>query len=99
MLKNLTVRPQEVVGPLGYALSLDDLPPPDTQRWIPRRKAEVVSAVEGGLITIEEACERYNLSSEELLSWEIAITRDGLAGLRATKVQQYRDQTMGRRHH
>ena len=40
------------------ALTLDSLPPVDTDRWVARRKAEVVSAVENGLITVDEALRR-----------------------------------------
>ena len=38
------------IGPLGERLTLDMLPAPDTRRWVIRRKAEVVCAVEGKLI-------------------------------------------------
>jgi len=82
--------PQTVVGPDGTPLTLEDLPRPNTKRWVIRRKAEVVAAVRGGLISLEAACERYNLTDEEFLSWERAIDRHGLQGLRATRVQQYR---------
>lgn len=85
-----TVRPQVVTGPLGEALSKDTLPPPSTTRWVVRRKAEVVAAVNGGLLTIAEACERYGLTLEELASWQRSIEREGMAGLRATRVQHYR---------
>jgi len=53
------------VGPLGERMTRDDLPPADTVRWLPRLKAEVVAAVSGGLITLQEACERYGLSLQE----------------------------------
>jgi hypothetical protein len=66
------------------------LPPPNTKRWVVRRKAAVVAAVRSGGITIEEACRVYQLSKEELLSWERAFEIHGLRGLRATRVQQYR---------
>jgi transposase-like protein len=69
---------------------MEGLPPPDTKRWVVRRKAAVVAAVRGGGITIEEACRYYQLSEEEFLSWERAFERHGLAGLRTTRVQQYR---------
>lgn len=84
-------RPEEVIGPLGEALSRDTLPPPNTSRWVVRRKAEVVAAVNGGLLTIAEACERYSLTLEELASWQRSIEREGMAGLRATRVQHYRN--------
>ena len=69
---------------------MESLPPPDTKRWVVRRKAAVVAAVRGGGITIEEACRYYQLSEEEFRSWERAFERHGLAGLRTTRVQQYR---------
>ena len=79
-----------VIGPDGTPLTIKDLPPPSTKRWVIRRKAEVVAAVRGGLLTLEEACERYTLTVEEFLSWQKAIDQFGLPGLRATRVQQYR---------
>ncbi len=79
-----------VIGPDGTPLTLKDLPPPSTKRWVIRRKAEVVAAVRGGLLTLEEACERYTLTVEEFLTWQKAIDQHGLPGLRATRVQQYR---------
>lgn len=82
------IRP--VIGPDGSTLTVNDLPPPSTVRWVIRRKAEVVAAVHGGLLSIEEACERYRLSVEEYLGWERLVMQHGIAGLRTTKVQQYR---------
>jgi len=79
-----------VIGPDGTPLTLADLPPTNTKRWVIRRKAEVVAAVRGGLLELEEACRRYNLTVEEFLSWQKAIDQYGLPGLRATRVQQYR---------
>jgi len=68
-----------------------DLPPADTKRWIARRKAVVVAAVRGGALGIEEACRRYKLSMEEFLTWQRAIDRHGIPGLRVTRVQIYRN--------
>ncbi len=79
-----------VMGPDGNPLTLEDLPPPNTTRWVIRRKAEVVAAVRGGLLTIEEACERYSLTLEEFDSWRAAIEKHGLPGLRTTRIQHYR---------
>ena len=90
MLDIDTARPDSVIGPLGEELHKADLPPPDTSRWVVRRKAQVVAAVNGGLLTIREACERYDLTLEELASWQRAIDREGMPGLRATRMQQYR---------
>ena len=48
------------------------LPPPNTVRWVARRKAAVVAAVRAGKITYEEACSYYQLS-EEFLGWQRAF--------------------------
>ena len=79
-----------MIGPTGAPLTLNDLPPANTQRWVIRRKAEVVAAVRGGLLTLDEACERYRLTNEEFLGWQQSIDAHGLAGLRTTRIQQYR---------
>ena len=84
------MRVKYVIGPDGSPLTVADLPPPSTRRWVIRRKAEVVAAVRGGLLSIDEACERYNLSLEEFMGWQASIEKDGLAGLRTTRIQQYR---------
>lgn len=91
MVENQKTRPSAVRGPLGETLTLETLPPPDTRRWVPRRKAEVVAAVNGGLLTVGEACSRYALSLEEFASWQRAVHRNGLGGLRATRAQYYRE--------
>ena len=77
---------------VGDAPVLPELPPPDTRRWVTRRKAQVVSAVEVGLLPLREACDRYALSIEEFLSWQNAVARYGLAGLRVTAAQEHRRQ-------
>lgn len=91
MVEHQESRVNYVIGPDGTPLTIADLPPKNTRRWVIRRKAEVVAAVRGGLITLEEACDRYKLSIEEFLGWQKAIERHGLPGLRATRVQQYRN--------
>ncbi len=72
------------------ASAFDALPPPNTKRWVIRRKAEVVAAVRSGAISLEDACSRYKLSMEEFLSWQRLIDSHGLAGLRVTRLQDYR---------
>ena len=69
---------------------MDELPPPNTKRWVVRRKAAVVAAVQGGKITLEEALRRYQLTEEEFRAWQRAYDTHGLPGLRATRLQQYR---------
>jgi transposase-like protein len=69
---------------------MGELPPANTTRWVVRRKAAVVAAVQAGKISIEEACRRYQLTEEEFRAWQRAYDAHGLPGLRATRLQQYR---------
>ena len=90
-MDHLSHRPiKYVIGPSGSPLTIADLPGPGTKRWVIRRKAEVVAAVRGGLLSLEEACERYSLSVEEFLAWQLAVDTHGVGGLRVTRIQQYR---------
>ena len=73
------------------ARDADDLPPPNTGRWVVRRKADIVAAVRSGRLTIQEACRMYTLSVEEFLAWQRALDAHGVPGLRATRIQIYRD--------
>ena len=66
-----------------------DLPPPETVRWVARRKEIVVAAVHAGLISHEEACRRYGLSSAEFESWRRQFEELGRPGLLATRFQHY----------
>jgi transposase-like protein len=67
-----------------------DLPPPETKRWVSRRKAAIVNAVLSGAVSLEEVCRRYELSVEEFITWQRAIEAHGVAGLRVTRLQVYR---------
>jgi hypothetical protein len=79
-----SVRPEgHVIGPDGNVLTWANLPPRNTRRWVPRRKAEVIAAVDGGLLTMTDACTRYEISHEEFCAWVQAYSRHGLSGLRA----------------
>lgn len=73
------------IGPDGERMTVADLPDAGTQRWVPRRKARVVAAVEGGLISRESALARYKLTAEEFDSWQAAMSRLGMRGLCVTK--------------
>ena len=66
------------------------LPPADTKRWSPSRKAAVVAAARAGLISRDEVCARYMMSDEELAAWETAYDQNGVPGLRTTRLQCYR---------
>src|SRR3546814_17923950 len=74
-------KPTSVAGPLG-PVTVDDLPSSSTTYWTSRRKAEVLAAIDGGLMDFEEACERYRLSREELAAWRRMLDRAGVPGLR-----------------
>ncbi len=67
--------------------TLTDLPPRNTIRWVRRHKAAVVAAVQSGVISLQDARKRYDLSVEELLSWEHAVAKFGIDGLRASQAQ------------
>ncbi|UWQ20284.1 DUF1153 domain-containing protein [Jannaschia sp. W003] len=82
--------PRVVTLPDGTQMTRADLPPPGTTRWVARRKAAVVRGVESGLITMDEAVERYGLSEEEYASWREMISRYGTDGLKTTLLQQFR---------
>src|SRR3546814_12655574 len=88
MYSDSSGRQNNVIGPAGKPLSLDDLPPPSTKRWVIRRKAEVVTAVRAGLLTLEEACQRYNPSVAEFMSWQRLLDKHGITALRPTPLQQ-----------
>jgi len=69
---------------------LSGLPPAETQRWSCRRKAAVVVAIRAGVLSPQEACQRYMLSLEELAAWEATLDQNGIPGLRVTRLQMYR---------
>ncbi len=78
-----------VIGPYGTPITRENLPPADTH-WVPRRKAEVVALVDGGLVSFHEVKARYRISDEEFKSWKKSIREFGMRGLRTTRLQQYR---------
>lgn len=82
--------PVFVLLPDGSKLTRSDLPPANTKRWVARRKAVVVSAVDNGLLGEKEACQMYRLSEEELQLWRDAVHQHGAAALRVTAIQKYR---------
>src|SRR4051794_15298757 len=61
-----------------------------SSRMVASRKAVVVAAVRGGLLSMSDACARYRLTTEEFLGWQTQVDRNGLHGLRATRIQEYR---------
>ena len=85
-----TSRPNLISEQMGEPVTMDDLPAPNIRRWITRRKAEVVTAIRTGLLSLDEACVRYGITSEEFLSWQRLLDEHGLQGLRVTRLQEYR---------
>jgi hypothetical protein len=63
----------------GNVITLADLPQAKNVRWVKSRKFMVVAAVQARLLTIEDACVRYDISREEFLSWYRAFRLEGLA--------------------
>jgi Protein of unknown function (DUF1153) len=86
-------RPTNVRGPDGSLINLSNLPLPNVRHWTAARKAIVVAAVKGGLLSLTEACQKYRLSPEEFLTWQELSEQHGEKGLRTTKVKQYRPRT------
>jgi transposase len=73
-----------ITGPDGRPLTVADLPSSNEQRWLPIRKARVVAAVRGGLITVDEVRKRYRLTLEEFEGWQAEFDSKGISGLRVT---------------
>ncbi|ETA51565.1 DUF1153 domain-containing protein [Ponticoccus alexandrii] len=82
--------PRAVKLPDGTVMTRADLPPSETRRWVASRKAAVVKAVQNGLLSPDQARDRYSLSEEELLEWVRAATEHGEDALKVTRVQKYR---------
>ena len=76
-------------------MSLADLPPVDTKRWVASRKAAVVRAVAHGLIEIEDALEAYGLSEDEFMTWVRAVAEHGEDALKTTAIQKDRQPEIG----
>jgi uncharacterized protein (DUF2225 family) len=92
MMEYHNSRPARIIGPNREVLTRESLPPADTTRWVASRKAQVVAAVQTGLMTIEEVMKRYRLSLEEFYSWQRAMDRAGVSGLRVAWSQEDRAQ-------
>ena len=97
MIEYHNSRPARIIGPDREVLTRSNLPPANTTRWVASRKAQIVAAVDAGLLTIDEVIARYGLSLEEFCGWQRAMDRAGVAGLRVAWAQQGR--TAQRRAH
>lgn len=90
MIEQTNSRRAHPVGQTSHIPGLDSLPPAHTSRWIASRKAQVVKAVEDGVMKIDDALERYDLTLEEFCSWQRRMERDGVPGLRIKWLQKDR---------
>ena len=82
--------PRAVTLPNGQVMTRADLPPERTVRWVASRKAAVVRGVLYGLITQDEAQNRYGLSQDEFFEWVSAVSEHGEEALKTTFLQKYR---------
>jgi len=65
------------MAPRARRHSVEDLPQPGVPtRWVRRRKTAVVAAILDGRLTIAEACQGYDLSTEELTGWRKMVEAD-----------------------
>ena len=67
-----------------------ELPPAQTKRWVASRKAAIVAAVRGGFLSLEDAHDRYGVSTDEFMAWQSAFDRGGQCGLQIRHVQHHR---------
>lgn len=82
--------PRAVTLPDGSIMTRADLPPETTRRWVASRKAAIVRGVVYGLLPLSEALDAYGLSEEEFSEWKDAIETHGMAALKTTALQKYR---------
>ncbi len=82
--------PRSVTLADGTVMTLADLPPANTRRWVASRKASVVRGVAYGLITQSDALARYQISDDEFQEWVRAVSEHGEDALKATTLQKYR---------
>lgn len=60
---------------IGISIA-QELPESNDVRWVRRRKAQVVAAVRGGILTLSDALARYSLSLEEFIEWEREVGQE-----------------------
>lgn len=83
-------KPNFVILPDGQELRRSDLPSIETVRWVKSRKTLIVLAVKYNLLTLQEACDLYHLSEEELHSWIQNFNKFGKDGLSIKKNVRYK---------
>lgn len=75
---------------MNTATILANLPANANTRWTPKRKAAVVFAIRAEIMEEVEALAKYGITALELTTWRADVDASGIAGLRATRLQQYR---------
>jgi Protein of unknown function (DUF1153) len=81
--QNYRTRVPHFIGADGKRVTLADLPSATHKRWFSHHKEIVVIAVSKGLLTFEEACERYSLTLDEYLAWQRTLESQSAHRLRA----------------
>jgi hypothetical protein len=87
-----------VLGPCGDVLTRREMPASFRLRWTARRKAEVVIAVETGILSLNEACERYIISPEEFFAWKTDYAQEGMESLRCNALKRQRETAADKSH-
>ena len=88
--RNYRTRVPYFIGPHGKRVTLADLPPRTHRRWLLSHKEIVVTAVCQGLLSFEEACERYSLTLDEYLSWQRTFDSQRAPRLHASLIEKTR---------
>lgn len=58
-----------IIGPDGSYIDRDSLPTQAYKRWSLNNKANIVFAIEAGLITPKHACHKYEVTRSQLKDW------------------------------
>jgi hypothetical protein len=54
-------------------------------RWVWSRKLALLNAISSGTLSIEDACDQFSVSMDELVSWQELMQQFGPKGLYATR--------------
>jgi len=68
----------------GEILTIADLPEAGLSRWTAARKSIVIRAVMFGLISADDAIDRYELTQDEFQEWLRCYADYGRNGLKVT---------------
>jgi len=82
MVRRPSLRLATAPAPAARTAPIPTLPPAGTRRWVAGRKAQVVEAVMSGMLKLDDALRRYELSIEEFSAWKRRFYRSGVDGLR-----------------